>query len=221
VDRWGRRGATRSRRERTVYARSTMAQVRLSSIDAAVARVRDEMMPAVLAADGSVGLSMLVNRRSGRCIVTSAWRTAEAATAEERMPPMIDSAAAGAETPEVEDWEIAVLHRDHTSGPGAWVRVTWVHVEPDQSDRLVDLYRMVLLPQIAEFAGFCSASLLLDRPSGHAVSSVTFDSEDAMHSTRMLAAGVREYGAGHVDGEVLEVDELQLVLAHLRVPESV
>jgi hypothetical protein len=175
----------------------------------------------VLAADGSVGLSMLVNRRSGRCIVTSAWRTAEAATAEERMPPMIDSAAAGAETPEVEDWEIAVLHRDHTSGPGAWVRVTWVHVEPDQSDRLVDLYRMVLLPQIAEFAGFCSASLLLDRPSGHAVSSVTFDSEDAMHSTRMLAAGVREHGAGHVDGEVLEVDELQLVLAHLRVPESV
>jgi hypothetical protein len=204
-----------------VYARSTMAEVRVSSIDAAVARVRDEMMPAVLAADGSVGLSMLVNRRSGRCIVTSAWRTAEAATAEERMAPMIDSAAAGAETPEVEDWEIAVLHRDHTSGPGAWVRVTWVHVEPDQSDRLVDLYRMVLLPQIAEFAGFCSASLLLDRPSGHAVSSVTFDSEDAMHSTRMLAAGVREHGAGHVDGEVLEVDELQLVLAHLRVPESV
>ena len=204
-----------------MYARSTMAQVRLSSIDAAVARVRDEMMPAVLAADGSVGLSMLVNRRSGRCIVTSAWRTAEAATAEERMPPMIDSAAAGAETAEVEDWEIAVLLRDHTSGPGAWVRVTWVHVEPDQSDRLVDLYRMVLLPQIAEFAGFCSASLLLDRPSGHAVSSVTFDSEDAMHSTRMLAAGVREHGAGHVDGEVLEVDELQLVLAHLRVPESV
>jgi hypothetical protein len=204
-----------------VYARSTMAQVRLSSIDAAVARVRDEMMPAVLAADGSVGLSMLVNRRSGRCIVTSAWRTAEAATAEERMPPTFDSAAHGAEMPEVEDWEIAVLHRDHTSGPGAWVRVTWVHVEPDQSDRLVDLYRMVLLPQIAEFAGFCSASLLLDRPSGHAVSSVTFDSEEAMHSTRMLAAGVREHGAGHVDGEVLEVDELQLVLAHLRVPESV
>jgi hypothetical protein len=198
-----------------------MAQVRLSSIDSAVARVRDEMMPALLAADGSVGLSMLVNRRSGRCIVTSAWRTAEAATAEERMPRTFDSAATGAEMPEVEDWEIAVLHRDHTSGPGAWVRVTWVHVEPDQSDRLVDLYRLVLLPQIAEFAGFCSASLLLDRPSGHAVSSVTFDSEEAMHSTRMLAAGVREHGAGHVDGEVLEVDELQLVLAHLRVPESV
>ena len=204
-----------------MYARSTMAQVRPSSMDSAIARVRDDVMPALLAADGCVGLSMLVNRTSGRCIVTSAWRSAEAAVAEERMTPAFDSAATDGVRPEVEDWEIAILHRDHTSGPGAWVRVTWVHVEPDQSDKLADLYRMVLLPKIAEFAGFCSASLLLDRPSGHAVSSVTFDSEDAMHRTRTLAAGVREEGAGHVDGEVLEVDELQLVLAHLRVPESV
>jgi hypothetical protein len=202
-----------------VYARSTMAQVRPSSMNSAVARVRDGMMPAVLAADGCVGLSMLVNRTSGRCIITSAWRSAEAAMAEERMAPAFDCAATDGMRPEVEDWEIAVLHRDHSSGPGAWVRVTWVHVEPEQSGRLADLYRLVLLPQIAEFTGFCSASLLLDRPSGHAVSSVTFDSEEAMHCTRTLAAGVREEGAGHVDGEVLEVDELQLVLAHLRVPE--
>src|SRR3954462_14913617 len=109
VDRWGPPGHhPESGGGWTVYARSTMAQGRLSSIDAAVARVRDEMMPAVLAADGSVGLSMLVNRRAGRCIVTSAWRTAEAATAEERMPPvvdsaMIDSTAAGGDMPEVED----------------------------------------------------------------------------------------------------------------------
>ncbi|HEX5810790.1 MAG TPA: hypothetical protein VFY38_01700, partial [Pseudonocardia sp.] len=63
--------------------------------------------------------------------------------------------------------------------------------------------------------GFCSASVLLDRPSGHVVSSVTFDSYQAMRTTRTLAVGVRE----HVDGEVLEVDEMQLVLAHLRVSE--
>ena len=51
-------------------------------------------------------------------------------------------------TPEVEQWKIAVLHCDHTSAPGAWVRTTWVHVEPEQTDRLADLYRMVLLQQI-------------------------------------------------------------------------
>ena len=136
-------------------------------------------------------------------------------TADQRLQPLVDRATTGSAIPEVEDWEIGVVHRDHTSGPGAWVRVSWVHVEPEQVDRLAELYRMVLLPTIVEFEGFCSASLLLDRPSGHAVSSVTFDSYQAMRTTRTLAAGVRE----HVDGEVLEVDELQLALAHLRVSE--
>ena len=36
-----------------------------------------------------------------------------------------------------------------------------------------------------------------------------------MRTTRTLAVGMRE----HVEGEVLEVDELQLALAHLRVSE--
>jgi quinol monooxygenase YgiN len=201
-----------------VYARSTTIESRPSSIDAAVAHVRDDVMPALLAMDGCAGLSMLVNRRSARCIVTSAWVTENALTAAaERLPSTFEAVDGRLE--EVEDWEIVVLHRDHTADPGAWVRVTRVHVEPDQSDRLADLYREALLPQIVEFPGFCSASLMLDRPSGHAVSSVTFDSEEAMHRTRTLAAGVREQGAGHVDGEVLEVDELELVIAHLGVPE--
>jgi quinol monooxygenase YgiN len=198
-----------------VFARSTTVQVRTRSLDAAVARVRDDVIPAVPATEGCLGVSMLVNPTSGRCIVTSAWLTEEAMTADQHLQPLVDRATTGSAIPEVEDWEIGVLHRDHTSGPGAWVRVSWVHVEPEQVDRLAELYRMVLLPTIVDFGGFCSASLLLDRPSGHAVSSVTFDSYQAMRTTRTLAAGVRE----HVDGEVLEVDELQLAVAHLRVSE--
>ena len=198
-----------------MFARSTTVQVRTRSLDAAVARVRDDVIPAVPATEGCLGVSMLVNPTSGRCIVTSAWLTEEAMTADQHLQPLVDRATTGSAIPEVEDWEIGVLHRDHTSGPGAWVRVSWVHVEPEQVDRLAELYRMVLLPTIVEFEGFCSASLLLDRPSGHAVSSVTFDSYQAMRTTRTLAAGVRE----HVDGEVLEVDELQLAVAHLRVSE--
>ena len=202
-----------------MHARSTTVQAHPSSIDKQVAHVRDEVMPALLATDGFIGLSMLVNRVSGRCIATSAWQSEDAmhATADD-MVVTVGGVESVIGTPEVEEWEIAVLHRDHTSGPGAWVRAAWVHVEPEQTDRLADLYRMVLLPQIVEFEGFCSASLLIDRPSGHAVSSVTFDSYRAMRSTRSLAAVVRERGSAAVDGEILEVDQLELALAHLRVP---
>ena len=37
----------------------------------------------------------------------------------------------------------------------------------------------VVLPEIQDFEGFCSASLLVDRMSGRAAASVTFDSVDA------------------------------------------
>jgi len=92
-------------------------------------------------------------------------------------------------------------------------------MDPEQADHFVDVYRMVLLPEILQFDGFCSASLMVDRPSGYAVSSVTFDSHDAMRHTRSLAAVVRERGAREANGEVIEVFEFELALAHLRVPE--
>jgi hypothetical protein len=83
-----------------------------------------------------------------RCIATSAWQAEEAMHATEDRVVAVDGVESVVGTPEVEQWKIAVLHCDHTSAPGAWVRTTWVHVEPEQTDRLADLYRMVLLRQI-------------------------------------------------------------------------
>jgi hypothetical protein len=190
-------------------------------IDAGIAHIRDEVMPTLVVVNGCVGLSMLIDRRSGRCIVTTAWQSQETMrAAEERLRPVSHRAAEilGGQ-PQVEEWEIAVLHRDHTSNPGACLRATWVRMYPEQADHFVDVYRIVLLPEILEFDGFCGASLMVDRPSGYAVSSVTFDSHDAMRHTRTLAAVARERGAREANGEVMEVVEFELALAHLRVPE--
>jgi quinol monooxygenase YgiN len=204
-----------------VYARSTTVLAHPESIDAGIAHIRDEVMPTLLGIDGCIGLSMLVDQGSGRCIATSAWQTREAMHASEpQLRPVRERAAEilGAR-PQVDEWEIAVLHRDHTSGPGACVRATWVRMEPGQADRVVDVYRMALLPVMEEFAGFCSASLLVDRGSGLAVSSVTYDGVEAMHRSRDRADALRESGAREAGVEIVEVGEFALALAHLRVPE--
>ena len=57
-----------------MHARSTTVQMHPSSIDAQLAHVRDDVMPPLLATDGCIGLSMLVNRASGRCIRARFWR---------------------------------------------------------------------------------------------------------------------------------------------------
>src|SRR6202161_4640502 len=69
-----------------MYARSTTIQAQPSSIDAGVAHVRDEVMPALTQIDGCVGLSLLVDRESGRCIATTAWENEAAMRARAEQP---------------------------------------------------------------------------------------------------------------------------------------
>jgi hypothetical protein len=206
-----------------VYARSTSVPAVRERIDAGVRYVDVEVTPLLSAREGCVGLSMLVDRRTGGCILTSAWRSVEALQAWDGdlrgVAGRVAEVLGG--SPEDEDWEIAVLHRAHCAGPGACVRATWVRVEPERADRAVELFRLVLLREIASFPGFCSVSLMVDRARGYAVSSVVFDSRDAMMQTRRLAAVVRERGTREASGEIMEVGEFELVVAHLRVPETV
>lgn len=206
-----------------MYARSTTIQAQTSSIDDGIAHIRDEVMPAIQGIEGNVGLSLLVDRQSGRCIATSAWQSMEAMRASEEQLRTLRNRAAEifGGSPQIEEWEIAVLHRDHRSVEGACVRATWLQVEPAQADRAIDVYKMASLPAMERLEGFCSASLLVDRASGRAVSSVTYDSLEAMERNREQAEMARTEGAQEAGAQVLDVCEFELALAHLRVPEMV
>ena len=120
---------------------------------------------------------------------------------------------------DVAEWEIATLHRDHRSPDGAGVRATWVRVPPDQVDQGIEYFKSSVLPQLEDLDGFCSASLLVDRTSGRAVSSVTFDSLDAMERSRDQATALKDASVREAGAEELDESEFELALAHLRVPE--
>jgi hypothetical protein len=141
-------------------------------------------------------------------------------TSTESIAPVRDKAAEifGA-TPDVEHWEIAVLHRNHESGDGAGVRSIWVKVDPNQVDQALDVYKTRVLPALEEIEGFCGASLLVDRASGRAVSSASYDSVDVIQRNRdkldmLTGSSTQEAGA-----EVLDDCTFELAIAHLRVPE--
>ena len=104
-----------------MYARTNTVRTDPRTIDEGIANVRDEVMPLVQGMDGCIGLSMLVDRDSGRCIVTTAWRTEEAMHASEAGIRASRERAAQifGEMPTVAEWEIAVMHRMHETGDGA------------------------------------------------------------------------------------------------------
>ena len=207
-----------------MYARSTTIQAQPLSVDIGIAHVRDVVMPALQEMDGFVGLSLLVDRQSGTCIATSAWDGLETMRASaERVAPVRDRAAMMFDgSARIEEWDIALLHRDHRSHDGAYVRATWLKVVPDQLNRSLDFYRTAVLPELENLDGFCSASLMVDHPAcRRAVSCSTFDSMDAMARNRDRATELRSRRVRDLGAEVVDVVEFELAIARLRVPELV
>jgi quinol monooxygenase YgiN len=206
-----------------MYARSTTVQGNPAAIEVGIAYVREAVIPAVRDMDGCVGLSMLADRGAGRCIITTAWADAEAMRrSAENVRGIRDRTAEILVGPaEVQEWEIAILHRLSETRDRACTRVIWATGDPAQLDRMIDTFRMSMLPRMEELPGFCSVSVMVDRESGTSATAVTYESRKAMDAAREQGAALRREFTDAMGMEVTDVGDFDLVLAHLRVPETV
>jgi heme-degrading monooxygenase HmoA len=207
-----------------MYARSTTIYGDPANIEQGIAFVQDEVWPAVQQMEGCLGMSMIIDRAAGRGITTSAWESMEAMRRSTgSVAPLREQAATitGAAMPDVAEWEIAALHRHHHTSPGTCVRAAWSKVAPHQADGAIEFFKVALLPEIEAMDGFVSASLLVDRALGRGVTSVAFDSREAMERTRDQADYMRGRSTQDAGVEFLDVAEFELVFAHLHVPELV
>jgi heme-degrading monooxygenase HmoA len=206
-----------------MYARSTTFKDKPAAIEAGIAMVRDEVMPAVEQIEGCIGLSMLVDRESGGCIVTTAWDTEDALLgSEQRVAPLRDRAQQlFGSRPEVRIWEIAVLHRLRHTDDGACARVTWTRVDPELVEQQLEMFRSEVLPRVEELPGFCSISLLVDRRTGMGALATIYESAEALAESREAAMDLRTDSTQRMSTTVLDVAEFEVALAHLRVPATV
>ena len=206
-----------------MYARSTTVQGNPESMDDVITYVSGEVMPALQDMSGCVGMSMLADRASGRCIITSAWADESAMHAtEQTVRDFRDRAAQLMDGEhEAQAWEVAVMHRLHAGHDGACTRVIWSEGDPGRAEDNRDTFRMMLLPRLEELPGFCSVSLMMDRAGGRSAAAFTYDSHEDMERATPAAMGLREQAAREMGLRVTEVAEFDLVLHHLRVPETV
>ncbi|MFD2093995.1 antibiotic biosynthesis monooxygenase [Blastococcus deserti] len=204
-----------------MYARSTTVHADPQRIDDGIAYVRDEVMPAVQSMPGCMGLSMLCDRDSGRCIVTTSWDSEESMSASrEAVMPMRERATEvmGGHF-DVQEWEIAVLHRAHQAPEGACCRVTWTRGDPARMDDVTETFRTGLIPRLDDIPGFCSVSMMGDRQSGMGVVTATYDDRASLERSAETARGMREQFAREMGLEITDMAEFELAIHHLRVPE--
>jgi heme-degrading monooxygenase HmoA len=198
-----------------VYARSTTFHGRPGNIDAGIAFVKDEVGPMLDEIEGCRGLSMLVDRETGQCIATTSWDDEAAMRAsDEQLRPIRDRGRdiLGGSM-QVDEWEIAVMHRTHH---GECCRVSWLQGDVDA---LTETLRMGIMPELEQTAGFCSASLLVNRSTRLACATTVWETRAAMEASRSAADQMRSRAASEAGGEIVDVHEFDLAYAHLHVPE--
>lgn len=204
-----------------MFARATTIHAHPSFLDEGITHVRGVVMPTLADMDGCAGMSMLVDRDAGRCIITSSWLDEDTLRASEADTQRMRDRAAEIfhATAEITRWEVAAMRRNRRSRRYAGVRVTWLRTDPDGLERMIDAYKLALIPELEDLDGFCSTTLLADRHSGRAVSSVSFDDRAAMVASRGGEQAIWALAVNDAGAEVLEVAEFDLAIAHLNVPE--
>jgi hypothetical protein len=198
-----------------MYARSTTFNGRPENIDAGIAFVKNEAGPMLEQIEGCRGLSMLVDRGTGQCIATSSWDSeATMLASDDQLRPIRDRGRdiLGASM-QVDAWEIAVMHRSHH---GECCRVSWLQGD---LDAMTETFRVGILPELEQTAGFCSASLLMDRAAGLGCATTAWETRAAMEASRSAADDMRSRAASDAGGMIVDVHEFDLAYAHLHVPE--
>lgn len=205
-----------------MYARSTTIAGDPRSVDAVITYVRDDVTPRVRGMDGCVGLSLLADRETGRCIVTTSWRDKAAmrSSREGTAPSAQRTAEILGGRPEVQEWVIAAMHRVAEAHQGSRSRVTWLRTEPDGIKRAVDAVRLSLMPKLDELPGFCSVSVMVRRGDGLTVAAVSYDSAKHLAQAGEGAREFREKFAPALGIEVADTADFDVAIAYLRVPET-
>jgi heme-degrading monooxygenase HmoA len=158
---------------------------------------------------------MLVDREAGHCIVTSSWESEEAMRASDaHLRPSRERARELMNgTVEVEEWRVAVMHRNHH---GECCRVSWL---TGDLEAMTEAFRMGILPDLDRTAGFCGASLLVDESTGMGCATSAWESRAAMEASRAAVDEMRQRAASEAGGTIVDVHEFELAYAHLNVPE--
>jgi hypothetical protein len=206
-----------------MYARSITIAGRPEGVDDGIVFIRDEVQPVIIEMEGCQGLSLVVDRASGRCIATSAWESKESmARAGDVLTPFCRRAAVilGGEVA-VDRWEIALMRRVRPAGPGAWCRVVWSRPQEVHIHVMLERFRNRSLRQVEARDGFCSISVFVDRLERRICTTTTYESRAALVGNREAAATVREFVARDTGAEFLDMADFELVVSRLRVPELV
>jgi hypothetical protein len=201
-----------------VYARMSRFEGDPSRLDEGIAFARD----VVAGCAGTRGMSVLVDRETGRCLVSSAWVDEESMRAsDEALAPLRTRAGELLGAPaSVQEWELAIVHETHEVAAGCGVRATRVDFASDDVDTVLDTLRTTTIPAAELMDGFCRLTFLLDRERGHGMALTAWRDPAAMVESRDKVAALRQVSTEKAHATPVSVEEYELAYTTLAIADA-
>jgi quinol monooxygenase YgiN len=200
---------------------------RLRSAPSALGTLIDEFItvtaPKVKAIDGNVGAVLAVNREEGRATALTYWRDRAALDASETAATGLRTATAAkgdATVESVERLEQVLIERVAPSEVGHFIRANRFRADPARADEGIENLRQQTIPTLRTVSGFRAVVCGIDRESGRAVISTTWDSLDALRASEAAVSSARQETMDHFGATDLSIQILESVYLEIQTPAT-
>ncbi len=189
-------------------------------LDESVKYIEGEVRPVVESQPGNLGLSLLASPELGVAILESFWASEDAMRDSERVvaPARNEVIRRAKGTVSVERFAVPVFEREAPLRGGEGVRLTRMDVEPAAVQDAIEVFGDTAVPLLAETAGFHSALLFADPPSGHLISETVWHDPQALTASREATAMAGSETVNATHGVIRAVEEYLQVFSSARLP---
>jgi quinol monooxygenase YgiN len=189
-------------------------------LDESIKYIESEVRPVVESQPASLGLSLLASPEHGVAILESFWASDNAMRDSERVvaPARNEVIRRTKGTVSVERFRVPVFEREAPLRGGEGVRLTRMDAEPSAVEDAIEVFGDTAVPLLAETAGFHSALLFADPPSGHLISETVWHDAQALAASREAAALARTETVNAANCVIRVVEEYIQVFSSARKP---
>lgn len=169
-----------------------------SNIDAVVAQLRDQVLPAVKDQKGFLGIAASADRSSGAVSVLTLWDSEEDLAASEALANQVRQQAmqaTGGQVQQVQVFEQLVWETgDNPPAPGCRLLITPIKMDPAKIDENLAFFRSNVVPEMKATKGFRAVRNMIDRQTGEGMVGTVWDDDRSLEGSLETFAKRRALG---------------------------
>jgi heme-degrading monooxygenase HmoA len=196
-----------------MYLRATRVHVPADKVKEAIHDFEKNVAPAVRKVSGNLGAGLLVNRQSGEALAITYWDSAKSLGASEQTGVDTRSGTAqrvpGMQIVNVERAEVMIMDRAAEPKAGTMLRLTSATGDIDKLDAGVSHVRTKVLPLAKAQKGYRGMVGAIDRQTGRAFVSSTWDTLADLEASEKVVSPTRAESA-KISGLIPETVKVEI-----------